>query len=497
MLFDLDWLQPGGNFPPPEEEPRLQRYIENTKLFDSQHFSETSTWARSVFSRVNSRIMRIVGNWEDIQAFPVLLNYHRLMTIKTADLVAGEYPTITSDTMEDSQNLKDRREEVSFDSKLYSTVLDLSRYGDAIWRAYRGQDGKDTFTLWDPKEWIPIVSQDGTNTIVYHVLAWRENIASSEAVPIYRLHVQIHGTAPADIGRYEYRLYELSPDGRSIGRLLHTSLVPTGFTKCAVMHLKAFDRSDSVYGMDDYLPLDSLMAEIMTRIGQISIILDKHANPNITGPISMLTTDPMSGEKYLKPGNFFATSPGENKPEYMTWDGQLSAAFKELEMLINQLYILSEMGSAMLGAMDGGAGQAISGTAMRFKMVNPVAKARRISNALTRQTKILMEMLTGIPLNKISVFWYDGLPDDPRENVEIAKLATGEQRLMPLKDAIMEYFERSPEEAERWVKALSIVPEGEDPNKPGAGNGDGIGVNPMRKGSTTGVSSFHGINNQN
>ena len=221
----------------------------------------------------------------------------------------------------------------------------------------------------------------------------------------------------------------------------------------------------------------------------------------------MLKLNEQTGEYYLKMGKFFAVSPGEEQPKYMTWDGQLTRACKQLEFLINQLYILSEMGAALLGSQDGSS-QAISGTAMRFKMVNPLAKARRVANSLTRPTRQLFSSLTRstqegqIPYNRISVFWSDGLPDDPRENVEICKLATGATKMMPLEKGIMEYFSRSNEEAKQWIEQIRKETEDQmqlqqqltgDPNKPGPQNG--TGVNPAKKGSKTGLTNFHSDTN--
>ena len=225
----------------------------------------------------------------------------------------------------------------------------------------------------------------------------------------------------------------------------------------------------------------------------------------------------------------------------MTWDGQLTSAFKQLEFLVNQMYILSEMGAAILGGQDGSS-QAISGTAMRFKMVNPLAKARRIANSMTLPVRKLFSSLSvsaevdekmfdhpedtanpegadptttppvqpkplqlPIPYRKISVFWADGLPDDPRENIENCKLASGETKMMPLEKAIMEFFGRSQEEALDWIEKIheeirtnqDVTSPGsgseDDPNKPGPQNG--TGVNPARKGSTTGLNDFHGLQN--
>ena len=110
-----------------------------------------------------------------------------------------------------------------------------------------------------------------------------------------------------------------------------------------------------------------------------------------------------------------------------------------------------------------------------------------------------------IPYRKISVFWADGLPDDPRENIENCKLASGETKMMPLEKAIMEFFGRSQEEALNWIEKIhaetkinqDVTSHGtgseDDPNKPGPQ--DGTGVNPARKGSTTGLNDFHGLQN--
>lgn len=561
MLRNLAWLESGQSFPPLKERKRIRRYIENEALFDGEHFGKvlrtrddlyTRESTVSVYQKCAERISQVVGNFDDIISFPVLLNFQRLMSLKMADLVCGEYPTISGVTRLENAALKDVRDVTDFDAKLFATLIDISRYGDALWRIYLNDEKRKVFTCWDPKEWYPIVSQDGTNTITAHVLCWRVNLTeSAEGVPPqWQLHAQIHWATGPRVGTYEYRVYDLGSEGHTIGPLVKSETVSTGLGICAVLHLKAYSVTSTVYGYDDYMPVDSILAEIMTRVGQISVILDKHADPNITGPASMLRIDQNTGAAYLEHGKFFAVSQGEEKPSYMTWDGQLEAAFKQLEFLVNKLYILSEMGAALLGGQDGSS-IAVSGTAMRFKMVNPLAKARRIANSMTRSVRMLFSELSSdaevednvsfdsdsnpgiggnsdsvsagsgelaqfnsgraekptlklpIPFKHISVFWSDGLPDDPRENVEICKLATGETKMMPLETGIMEYFGRTNEEALQWVEKIQEETErnmllqqsvqSEIPNH--SGPQDGTGVNPRKRGSKTGLKNFHSQTN--
>ena len=552
MLYNYDWLQPGKAFPPPVEAGRIQRYRQNAHLFDGDHFADPEFRTRTPFGMVDDvpvnlylkcaeRISQVIGNFEEVVSFPTLLNYQRLMSLKMADLVCGEYPTISGVTAAENAAIQDVRDMSDFDAKLYSTVIDISRYGDALWRMYKDYDGRMNFTCWDPTQWYPIVAQDGTNTIKAHCLCWIVNKSEDALNPDFYLNVQIHSNDPKDIGYYEHREFKMNASGTMIGDQVSSKRVPTGLDRCAVFHIRAFAVTNSVYGYDDYMTVDSILAEIMARVGQISAILDKHADPNITGPVSMLEVDPKTGEYHLRAGKFFAVSPGEEHPEYMTWDGQLTSAFKQLEFLVNQMYILSEMGAAILGGQDGSS-QAISGTAMRFKMVNPLAKARRIANSMTLSVRKLFSSLSvsaevdeemfdhpggtppvegadptttppvqpkplqlPIPYRKISVFWADGLPDDPRENIENCKLASGETKMMPLEKAIMEFFGRSQEEALNWIEKIHEetktnqdvtsygIDSEDDPNKPGPQ--DGTGVNPARKGSTTGLNDFHGLQN--
>lgn len=517
MLYNFNWLQSGEQFPPVCEEARINRYYQNAQLFDGDHFADPAfrryntspVPAVEMFMRCANRISQVIGNFDDVVSFPTLLNYQRLMSLKMADLVCGEYPTISGATAEENAAIRDVRTTSNFDAKLYSTVIDMSRFGDAIWRIYKDETGKYNFTCWDPGQWFPVVRQDGTYSIKAHCLCWLVNNSEDLYNPDWNLYVQIHSTEPDKLGYYLQEVYQMNASGTVILNKISSAKVPTGLGCCSVFHLTAYTVTNNVYGYDDYLALDSIMAEIMARVGQISGILDKHADPNITGPASMLDVDPVSGEYRLKLGKFFAVSPGEDQPQYMTWDGQLSSAFQQLEFLINQLYILSEMGAALLGSQDGSS-QAISGTAMRFKMVNPLAKARRIANSLTLPVCTLFSCLSktadvdaelDLPVlgKKISVFWADGLPDDPRENIENAKLATGETKMMPLETAIMEFFGRSNEEALQWIETIKQEKEEamemvQNPNKPGPQ--DGTGVNPSKKGSETGLNDFHGTNNQ-
>lgn len=533
MLYNYDWLQQGRNFPPPSEVDRIDRYRQNAALFDNEHFTagfrhrnECSVHSIGVYDHCCARISNVIGNFTDIVAIPVLLNYQRFISLKMADLVCGEYPTITGATDQENAKIKWAIDHTNLFEKLYSGVIDLSRFGDAPIRIYKEKDGTYNFCIWDARGWYPIVSQDGTDTITAHCLCWWENSnPDQQELGVWYLNVQIHEVD--NPGYYRQLKFDCGGSNMSIGVKIEDKLVPTGLDVCAVQNIRAFAVSGTVFGYDDYMPLDALLAEIITRVSQISTILDKHADPSMTGPLSMLKIDPKTGERYLERGKFYGINPEDTPPQYLVWDGKLEAAFTELETLINQLFILSEMGAALTGGVDGSA-NAVSGSALRAKMANPLAKARRVSNALSLPIRQLLSAIcsrvadidaetgepgkgsaTKLPFGHISIQWEDGLPDDPREQIENCKLATGENKMIPLEEGLMLYFKKSQAEAlqlaqqvreqaleaaQQQVEMNAKLEVAKATNKPGPQSG--TGVNPQKKGSKNSVKSFQAPNNK-
>ena len=529
MLYNMSWLREGEPFPPLVERPRLDRYAQNERLFNGEHFSDPVFRQRedyqsmpiSMYDTCAKRISQVVGNFDDIISFPVLLNYQRFISTKMADLVAGEHPLITGKNAEENAKIKWVADNTDFYEKLYSIVIDLSRYGDCPIRVYKNEytDYYD-FAIWDAGQWFPIVKQDGTYRISKHCLAWMENRSEDPMVNDYYLHVQVYDVLkPSQI---EYHVFHNGISGSRIGAEVINETIETGFTTCPVFNVRPYAVSGTVFGYDDYVPLDAVLAEIMVRVSQISTILDKHADPAMTGPVSMLKKDPRTGEFYLERSKFYGINEEDTPPSYLTWEGQLTAAFEQLEFLINQLYTLSEMGAAITGGVDS-SGNAVSGTAMRFKMVNPLAKARRVTNSLTDPMRKMLSVLcsnmpdideetaepkegasdTKLPYGHISIQWKDGLPDDPREGLEMAKLASGETKMLPLEETLMAYLGKSQAEASQLVEklrklaeeAMQLQNEGmNDPNK--SGPQDGTGVNPRKKGSKTGMNNFRSENNK-
>lgn len=484
MLYDLSWLNDGEQFPPETEVNRINAYDRYAKLFDIAPFEE--------FEEIADRL---IVNFDAYFDIPLLLGFQRLSTIKLSDMVIGAPPSITvndNDSMTDV--ISDIRDQTDFDSKLYLALIDYSRYGVAVFRLFNDDEvveDRGNFAVWNPCEWFPILKKDGTKRIDKHVIAWRVNMGS-DLNPDWYLKVQIH---PITGGSYESREYQMDPSGQYVSKLISHKITSTGDMPCLVQHISNLPSTTNVYGTSDYKIMNELVFKATERMRQILHILDKHADPSMTGPATMLQTNPNTGELEFKTSQFYAVSPGEEHPEYMTWDGQLEAAFKALEQLLNLIYVMSEMGEAMMGKTDG-TGQAISGTAMRYKMVAPLEKARRVSNSFTLPLKKLMATLAQISTGKamryqdINVIWEDSLPKDPREIAELTRLQTGAPQILPLRHALMENYDMDSADATHYIDEIKADQEmwgelsaKESEPRPGEVGNPSAPPNPNKKGS--------------
>ena len=229
-------------------------------------------------------------------------------------------------------------------------------------------------------------------------------------------------------------MYSYDADRHEIGKLESSGIFHTGLTDFAVQILTNITHSGSVFGVDDYAIVNSIVAKIMWRLHCVDNVLDKHSEPSASGPQSALTYDEKFGKYYLDFGKYFMRN-DNNDPDvkYITWDGNLDSAYKEIDTLLNQLYTLSEMGQAFLEG--GGGGGADSGTALKLRMVSPRIKAARlkgINTATIKQIIVMLAQVNGIALDYdgLQIHWNDGLPDDEAEQINILTTATGGKAIM-------------------------------------------------------------------
>jgi len=407
LLTSLSFISPGKPWPPPTEAERLERYAQNRLLFEGKHELVYKDWIR---------LLR-----EDQQAIlEMVLNWHKRLTLLFADLLLGEPPRITAGDQDSPEQEAVERiiEDNGLFNVAYEVALDVSRYGTGLFKVR--YDNRAIIEGQQPAIWFPVVKPDNIKEIQAHVLAWTYEEDTQErgkTVTKKYLQTEIHERGKITTAKYPI-------ENNIIGPAIEQEETETGIDEFLIVPVNNVLTTDRVTGLDDYSDLDSIIQELETRIAQISRILDKHADPNMYGPDTALEHDPATGQwGYRGGGKYFPVSQGEQPPGYVTWDGQLEAAFKQIDLLMEQLYILSETSAAAFGQLK--AGLAESGTALRRLMMAPLAKVNRIRMRFDPALKEVLwlasvlekaqSMAGAIVLENIHIDWKDGLPDDEQE----------------------------------------------------------------------------------
>lgn len=438
MHYDLDFLNKGNVWKPKEDAVRLNMY-----KFAREEFELTP---EDMVMNIVPKGLLDLKDYNEFAGVTRLLAYPRLMTLKTADMVIGEAPNIEAQVKDDtSEKIKDMRNRTQLDLQFKQAVIDYSRFGVLLIRVFKDDAGNAALTAWDPNEWVPVFYPDGTRRIHYNVIGWFE----SE----HKLKLQIHDTSN---GQYEERTCSVD-DTNTITSIDITKTFNKESGKKLLFAVPNTPTTTNPLGTNDYLIINGLLQKAIERLTAILRVLDEHADPSMTGPSSLLTkTD--NGELVFKTNKYYAIGDDEKEPKYLVWEANLESSFIAFEKLCEQIYILSEMGAAFLGASSS-TGNVVSGTAMRFKMISPLEKARRITNDLTQPLKEIISSMLSIEKVKceakdINVAWKDSLPKDPRELVELTKLESGTVAIKPLLHALMDNFGIDEDTAKSYIDGI-------------------------------------------
>jgi hypothetical protein len=453
-ITDLSFLSIGKTFPPTSQAERLDSYRKNRELYDGEHLS--------VFKEQFKRIDRVISNFSEIINYATIINYPKKISLKTADLICGEKPRFLAGKQgsKEQQSINKIDKINDLQSLAYSLILDVSRYGDGLLYVKKDSNGVGKITIARPEFWIPVVYAEDIKEIQYHVYAWTIDIASdSNLFGIQTsgqkyLVVQIHGKGTVSTVKY---LIETSYNGSTIKSVVEPmQTYNTGLNDFAIIHVPNVLTSDCVTGASDYNDLDSIVSEIEVRLSQISKILDKHAEPSISGSASAITVNPVTGENELHMGNYFIRDREDPPIEYITWEAQLDANFKLLEKLMESLYAISEISPILFNDIKNFKQDAPSGTALKRMIAPTIAKVNRIKMKLTpaiiKAIQLVSQLggkeITDLTDTDINIAWRDGLPGDPMESAQIMSVRTAGKQTISVLTALETFDELSVEAAE-------------------------------------------------
>ncbi|AUM67399.1 hypothetical protein C0R09_18685 [Brevibacillus laterosporus] len=431
----------GDYYPPHPHDKRIKRYRDNRKLAQGLH--------HDVFERVSNRLSKTQRDIIYISA-----NLPGVIAKKSADFLFGETPNI-------SAGKENSEEQKAVERFIEENDLHIVNYESAIGNAYRG----DSFykIKW-AQTWRGALPED---IDPYRVIIESQNPAyvfpetlrgSSKQIAAYHIAVpvpadgsegvewflEVESHYPGKIIKREYRMNALSTneDNEVISWKIYAEVteshkeIKTGVPFPLVVHVPNFAYDDSWRGLDDLSEHLSLFDELNNRLSQIAVILDKHADPAIAIPAGLMDVDE-DGRTVFHVGSlkvFEITGKDDVMPKYITWDGQLDAAFKEIERILDVLLTVAELPAVALGKDNSGTSGS-SGLSIKWRMNSLLAKINRKRQYYDKGLKNvlyiaqLLEHAQSTEKLNYTPTWpkinfKDGLPDDEMEQANLMSIRT-------------------------------------------------------------------------
>lgn len=455
----------GAQYPPVESIERLAKYKRMRKLFDAK--------PQDIYARA-TEILKDRPQSAQLESLYIAVNLADIIATKPADMLIGDMPTIESgydDASPEQQTLNNYVEKNKLQQLVHESAIGGGYRGDAWLKVRYGyrEDFTEAVrlglrTLSDIAEEVstePIIEHVDANTVFPELsdgsrkkfkavnitqVDYEQALEQVDGEGIkydYTLTVERH--VP---GAILYSTYKLSPKGVdmtygetielfTIGEQIgETSVQYTELNTIPVYHIpyKSVDRSwEGIGGLEK---VERIFYAINDRLTQIDYILWKHSDPNAYGP-PIQANDGVTAQFG---GMYYELKDGDVKPGYMTWDAQLDAAFKELDMLISLVFMNAEtpqwvFGTVLAGDSKGGTGTShTDGAAIKSRFMPILSKVARIR---TRYDEVLRDALrvcyefdkNNMKYNgevvRPTIKWKDGLPKNEKEEAEIMAIRAG------------------------------------------------------------------------
>jgi hypothetical protein len=244
------------------------------------------------------------------------------------------------------------------------------------------------------------------------------------------------------------------------------------------------------FGQSDYIDLKPLLFGLNNRMTKTDNILDKHSDPILAVPPGVLDEE---GKVKKEAFTMFEMTEEGAKPEYIVWNANLDNAMKQIDKMVEFLFMFSETSPDVMGMGKGSVAE--SGRALKMRLLRTIAKRNRKKlyyDAAVKDLIFTTELLCKAnPSFKISddvkaklgepsipeTKWQDGIVNDEVERTDIA-IKRVEAGLMSEKRAIMELDDVSDTEAEEELKQIktekkekessftSLLDKNKNPNNP-------------------------------
>lgn len=465
ITYTYDAFKPGEQYPPNNAIERIAKYRRMKKLFDGKQ--------AELYERATA-LLKGTPHAAQLQQLYIAVNIADVIVTKVPDLLVGEAPIFDSgigDATPQQEAINGYVEENDLVKMTHESALANGYRGDS-WFKVRYDYRQDYSAL--AALGLPIPDEATMEPIIEHVAAdcvfpitsagnvkkFREVVIASVEWVVDRksdipyLTVERHLPGYIINERYRLQTFEGGVNNeygypvqlfKIVEKVGESELIETGVPNLLVHHVPYKSTDDQWEGKGTLEMLESILIAINDRLAQLDYILWKHSDPTAYGP------ELGTGNEARLTGGYITITDDDAKPGYMTWDGQLDAAFRELETLIGLAFQIAEtpqwlFGTVLGDANAGGTGTShTDGAAIKARFMPILTKVSRIR---THYDRALRDALYNCQLLDIAhgdadfeavypvIHWQDGLPHNEKELAEIMAIRSGERPTIDVHSAI-------------------------------------------------------------
>lgn len=439
------------------DKKRLQNYAYYEQLFLGEHYEAFKMRiSDSEYNKAYSKLRY------------VMVNFAGMISKIVADMLFGEPVKPSVESPELQAWLEDFWRDNNLDIILYESALTNSYEGDALFKLRvnkRYPNDTKPSVIWDTPAaglYFPHVDQfNVTGEPLKRELAW---LFEYEKNTYLRREIHDPGMITNEVYLMKGEKLEQKVSLASVGLSGISDAQATGIDRHMIIHVPNWKAGARWAGISDYFDLDSLFFAINNRMTKLDNVLDKHTDPILMVPPGVLDED---GKVRKQDGRVIEIGEGEEgKPEYVVWDASLENAFKEVEKLVEFIYMVGEVSPDVLGL---GKGQSDSGRALKFKLMRTLAKVNRKKRYYDRAIKealYVAQLLAkkwgaiagGKPLpgepEMPELVWQDGLPVDEVEQMDTETKAI-DAGVTSQKESMMRIYGYDEKTAEDKLKEIN------------------------------------------
>lgn len=443
-------------FPYVDSIQRLLGYSYYEQLFMGDHFEAFSQQIQSdQYNKAYAKLRYTA------------VNFAGMITKIVADMLFSEPVTLKMPKDGDQEFAEAVWRENSLDVQCYESALSNSYNGDSVFKVRVGKrhpnQAKSTIIIEDLSPRIYFPHNDPFNVRAMPLqqeLAWifyrnNEQFVRREIHEPGKIINKVNKLENGGIGT------EVGLDILGVNGLLPE--VQTKIEQSCIVHIPNWKVGARWSGISDYYDLDSIFYAINNRMTKIDNVLDKHTDPILMVPPGVLDEDGKVKKKAL--GVIEIGEGEQGKPEYIVWDASLENAFKQIEKLVEFMYMIGEVSPDVLGM---GQGMADSGRALKFKLMRTIAKVARkklyyyIGLQQVMYVAQLMAEAWGVEVDglkltkkpvKPDLTFADGMPIDDRELLENEQIAI-DTGITSKKDSMMRVYGIDEKTADERLKQI-------------------------------------------